>query len=211
MIIHGGAEDVPEEMIPCKTRGVRKACNIGYRILTQCGGSALDAVEAAICYMEEDEVFNAGRGSALNEEGDIEMDASIMSGDDLSTGGVTIVKEMLHPISLARMVMEKTPHVLLAGEGANRFANDCGMPRVPNCQLITEWAKIELEMVKKSERLPRCDTVGAVAMDRCGHIATGASSGGLTGRMVGRSSDSSKCGAAIYADDRLGGVSVAGN
>ncbi|XP_028144977.2 probable isoaspartyl peptidase/L-asparaginase GA20639 [Diabrotica virgifera virgifera] len=217
IIIHGGADDVPDSMVVPRIEGVKTACNAGYNALIQPNATALDAIEAAINSMEADEMFNSGFGSVLNEEGDIEMDAAVMVGENLSTGGLTVVKEILHPISLARQVMEKTPHVLLAGEGAGRFADSIKMPRVPTSQLLTSFAVSDLEQFKKSRvRRPckypeRCDTVGAVAIDRNGHIAAGTSTGGLTGKMVGRSSDSSKVGCGLYADDRYGGVSVTGH
>ncbi|XP_072389863.1 probable isoaspartyl peptidase/L-asparaginase GA20639 [Diabrotica undecimpunctata] len=217
IIIHGGADDVPDHMASPRVEGVKTACNVGYNVLIQQNATALDAIEAAINSMEANEVFNSGIGSVLNEDGDIEMDAAVMVGENLSTGGVTVVREILYPITLARQVMEKTPHVLLAGEGAGKFADSINMPRIPTSKLLTSFAISDLEQFKKSKvrgrcKYPeRCDTVGAVAIDRNGHIAAGTSTGGLTGKMVGRSSDSSKVGCGLYADDRYGGVSVTGH
>ncbi|CAG9838035.1 unnamed protein product [Diabrotica balteata] len=217
IIIHGGADDVPDHMASPRVEGVKIACNAGYNVLIQQNATALDAIEAAINSMEANEVFNSGFGSVLNEIGDIEMDAAVIVGENLSTGGVTIVREIMHPITLARQVMEKTPHVLLAGEGAGKFADSINMPRIPTSKLLTSFAISDLEQFKKSKvrgrcKYPeRCDTVGAVAIDRNGHIAAGTSTGGLTGKMVGRSSDSSKVGCGLYADDRYGGVSVTGH
>nr|CAI5839900.1 unnamed protein product [Callosobruchus analis] len=149
LLVHGGAGDIPDERVPTKLSGMKKSVQAGFQVL-KAGGSALDAVEAAIRVMEDDEAFNAGYGSVLNTDGEVEMDASVMMGN-LSAGAVSIVRDIQHPISLARLVMEKTPHVMFAGSGANRFAREQGVPTVPPGSLVSESAKRSLEMFKKRQ------------------------------------------------------------
>ncbi|XP_066246193.1 probable isoaspartyl peptidase/L-asparaginase GA20639 [Euwallacea similis] len=219
ILVHGGAGDIPDSRIQPKFDGNRKSVQVGYQIL-QAGGSALDAVEAAVKVMEDDEAFNAGYGSVLNFDGEIEMDASIMVGADLRAGAVTVVRDIKYPISLARLVMEKTPHVLLAGAGANKFGKEQGIPRLPSGSLVSPYAKQALEEFKKykdnrteiGEKNPgEVGTVGAVAIDRKGNLAAATSTGGINGKMVGRSSDTSLIGSGTYADDNIGAVSTTGH
>ncbi|XP_066151637.1 probable isoaspartyl peptidase/L-asparaginase CG7860 isoform X2 [Euwallacea fornicatus] len=219
ILVHGGAGDIPDSRVQAKIDGNRKSVDAGYQVL-RAGGSALDAVEAAVKVMENDEAFNAGYGSVLNLDGEVEMDASVMIGADLRAGGVTVVKDIKNPISLARLVMEKTPHVLLAGAGANKFAKEQGVPRLPPGSLVSPYAKQALEEFKKhkdnrteiGEKNPgEVGTVGAVAIDRKGNLAAATSTGGINGKMVGRSSDTSLIGAGTYADDNIGAVSTTGH
>ncbi|KAJ8935177.1 hypothetical protein NQ318_010372 [Aromia moschata] len=171
--------------------------------------------------MEDEEAFNAGYGSVLNLDGEVEMDASIMLGSNLNAGAVTVVKDIAHPISLARLVMEKTPHVLLAGAGANRFAKAQGIPEVPPGSLVTKYAQMALEEFKKRggddrteighKNHSEVDTVGAVALDSKGNLAAATSTGGINGKMVGRSSDTCMIGSGTYADDNFGAVSTTGH
>ncbi|XP_031332638.1 isoaspartyl peptidase/L-asparaginase-like [Photinus pyralis] len=158
--------------------------------------------------MELNEVFNAGRGSVLNADGEVEMDASVMVGSDLSAGAVTVVKNIEHPISLARLVMEKTDHVLLAGDGAERFAREQGVPLLPSGCLVTDrrkrnWEKEKLEIAG--------ETVGALAIDESGRLAAATSTGGRARKLVGRSSDTCMIGSGTYADDNVGAVSTTGH
>ncbi|CAH1135580.1 unnamed protein product [Ceutorhynchus assimilis] len=223
ILVHGGAGDIPDSRVQPKIDGNKRSVAAGYEILRR-GGSALDAVEAAVRVMEDDEAFNAGYGSVLNLEGDVEMDASIMVGSDLRAGAVTVVRDIANPISLARLVMEKTPHILLAGAGANKFANNQGIPTVAPGSLVSPYARKALEEYKKSkdqrteigERAPDGDpgevgTVGAVAIDKNGNLAAATSTGGINGKMVGRSSDTSLIGSGTYADDNIGAVSTTGH
>ncbi|KAG5881204.1 hypothetical protein JTB14_026646 [Gonioctena quinquepunctata] len=219
ILVHGGAGDIPDTWVPAKIAGVRKSVEIGYKILKD-GGSALDAAEAAVKYMEDNEEFNAGYGSVLNLDGEVEMDASIMMGSDLSAGAVTVVKDIAHPISLARLVMEKTPHILLAGAGANRFAKEQGIPTVPPGSLVTKKAQLALAAFKKHggsrteighANSGDVGTVGAVALDSKGNLVAATSTGGMNGKMVGRSSDTSLIGSGTYADDNIGAVSTTGH
>ncbi|XP_023013298.1 isoaspartyl peptidase/L-asparaginase isoform X2 [Leptinotarsa decemlineata] len=221
IIVHGGAGDTPDEWVPDKILGIKKSVSIGYKILKD-GGSALDAVEAAVRVMEDLEEFNAGYGSVLNIDGEVEMDASIMLGENLKSGAVTLVKDIAHPISLARLVMERTPHFMLGGDGAKRFAREQGIPTLPAGSLVTKKAQLALDFFKKRIR-NKIDverngtnpgdvgTVGAVALDNKGNIAAATSTGGLTGKMVGRCSDSSIIGSGTYADNNIGAVSSTGH
>ncbi|XP_060521354.1 isoaspartyl peptidase/L-asparaginase [Cylas formicarius] len=219
ILVHGGAGDIPDSRVRPKIDGNRNAVQAGYAVL-QNGGSALDAVEAAVKRMEDDEAFNAGFGSVLNLDGEVEMDASVMVGSDLSAGAVTVVKDVSHPISLARMVMERTPHLLLAGAGANKFARDQGVPVLPKGALVSEYAKKALEEFKVrgcasteiGEKNPGdVGTVGAVAIDARGNLAAATSTGGINGKMVGRCSDTSLIGSGTYADNDIGAVSTTGH
>ncbi|XP_063916766.1 isoaspartyl peptidase/L-asparaginase-like [Zophobas morio] len=214
VLVHGGAGDIPDSRVPLKIAGVKKAASLGYKILRN-GGSVLDAVEEAVKSMEDDEAFNAGYGSVLNLDGEVEMDASIMIGANLNSGAVTVVKDIAHPITLARLVMEKTPHVLLAGVGANRFAKDQGVPTVPPGSLVSKYATEALEDFKEHgdnrTEIGDVGTVGAVAIDSKGRLAAATSTGGINGKMVGRSSDTSMIGSGTYADDDVGAVSTTGH
>nr|KAF6280305.1 hypothetical protein mPipKuh1_010225 [Pipistrellus kuhlii] len=151
VVVHGGAGSrVSPEREERVRQGVARAAAAGYRVLTA-GGSALDAVEAAVAALEDDPEFNAGCGSVLNASGDVEMDASIMSGRDLSSGAVSAVRCIANPVRLARLVMEKTPHCLLTSHGAAEFAAAMGVPTVPGEQLVTERSRKHLEREKQKE------------------------------------------------------------
>jgi beta-aspartyl-peptidase (threonine type) len=180
------------------------AARIGFAVL-QRGGSAVDAAEAATRALEDDPVFNAGVGSALNADGVAELDASIMNGATLAAGAVAGVTCFQNPVSVARAVMETTPHVLLAGVGAERFGRARGVPIVPNEALVTEAARAQLRQWSGST-----GTVGAVALDRDGHLAAATSTGGTTGKLPGRIGDSPLIGCGTYADDTKAAVSCTG-
>lgn len=207
ILVHGGAAKVSEEVLRAREEGCRRAALAGWEILEK-GGSALDAVEAAVRVMEEDPFFNAGRGSALTMEGQIEMDAAIMDGSTLKAGAVGAVRNILHPVSLARLVMEKTPHVLIVGEGALRLARLYGMEEVPLESLVTERQRLQW---KNAGHFPyEGDTVGAVAIDKNGHVAAATSTGGLIGKLPGRLGDTPLIGCGTYADDLAGAASATG-
>ncbi|XP_018319264.1 isoaspartyl peptidase/L-asparaginase-like [Agrilus planipennis] len=214
IVVHGGAGNTPDERIPAKLKGVKKAALEGYDVL-RCGGTVVDAVEAAVKYLENDEHFNAGKGSVLNANGEVEMDASIMSGNCIEPGTVTVVKGIKNPVSLARRVLDKTPHIKLAGEGAHVFAKNEGIKIVDPGALVTGYAQELLELHKKGE-LSDCgksdepDTVGAVAVDCRGHVAAAASTGGCTGKLAGRCSSSTTA-SGVYADDNAGAVACTGH
>ncbi|KAJ8941057.1 hypothetical protein NQ318_006831 [Aromia moschata] len=193
VLVHGGAGKISNDEVAKKLiEGVKTAAKVGYDILLK-GGSVIDAVEVSVRYLEDDENFNAGKGSVLNLEGEVEMDASIMMGADLSAGAVTVVKDIKNPISLARLVMEKTTHILLAAEGAKKFAVSQGIEILPEGALITEKTKKALSEYLASEedkgKQHELGTVGAVAVDSEGRLAAATSTGGRQGKLQGRSSD----------------------
>ncbi|XP_059617128.1 probable isoaspartyl peptidase/L-asparaginase GA20639 isoform X2 [Phlebotomus argentipes] len=222
VLVHGGAGDIPDSRDQGKHNGALIAARIGYRVLKETN-SVLDAVEEAVKSMELDENFNAGYGSVLTLNETVEMEASIMRGSDLSSGCVTLLRDIKHPISLARIVMEKTPHNFLGGEGAMDFAVRQGIEILsPPGQLVTETARKALETFKKTQNLGSSQpgkteigheggTVGAVAIDRLGRIAVATSTGGITGKYVGRIGDTPLLGCGTFADDRFGGVSTTGH
>ncbi len=207
IVVHGGAGGyhltAEEELL--YRQGIEKALDAGYSVLEK-GGSSLDAVEEAIKVMEESPLFNAGRGSVLNEAGYVEMDASIMEGRELKAGAVAGIKHYLHPISIAKKVMEKSPHVFLVADGAEKFALLQGFQPLPLDSLIT--SKRFQEWHKQKEK--RYGTVGAVAIDKHGNIAAGTSTGGMGFKMEGRVGDSPIIGAGTYADNQSCGVSCTG-
>ncbi|XP_038212277.1 probable isoaspartyl peptidase/L-asparaginase GA20639 isoform X2 [Zerene cesonia] len=217
IIVHGGAGDIPESRVQGKLDGVKTAVITGNKILHQ-GGSALDAVEAAVVSMENDEYFNAGYGSVLNLRGEVEMEASIMCGKNLDVGAVTLVKDFEHPISIAHKVLTDSPHSLIGGEGAKLFALSKGFAPLPPESLISENAKHALEEFKKHGEFGRTEigireggTVGAVAIDADGNIAVATSTGGMSGKAVGRIGDTPQIGSGTYADNSVGGVSTTGH
>ncbi len=211
IVIHGGAgyipPDMPKEIKEAYLNSLTKALNIGKKILEE-GGSSLDAVEQVIRYFEDDSLFNAGKGAVFTSAGTHELDASIMVGKDLTTGAVAGVKTIKHPISLARLVMEKTPHVLFAGEGADKLGERFGVDIVDNKYFDTykrfkQWKKKHKEFDVKG-------TVGCVAIDKDGNITAGTSTGGLTDKWEGRVGDSPLINAGTYADNNTCGVSGTG-
>lgn len=218
VLVHGGAGDIPDSRVPNKLDGVRRAAKEGYRVLQETG-NVLDAIVKAVEVMEDDEAFNAGRGSVLNIEGEVEMEALISEGKNLCAGSVTLVRNIAHPITLARLVMEKTPHTVLGGEGVNQFVDKMGIPRVPDDYLITQSAIDALEEFKKHHHEPNrteigrkgdVGTVGCVAIDSTGHLASATSTGGITGKYRGRIGDTPQLGSGGYADDEIGAVSTTG-
>lgn len=217
ILVHGGAWNIPDELVEDHIKGVKNAANIGWEILKN-GGSALDAVEEAVKAMEDDPTFDAGKGSFLNEEGFVELDAIIMDGATLNVGAVAAVRNIKNPVVLARKVMELTEHVLLVGEGANRFAKKIGMKTVDLSELVLEreierWKKFKegkISIEKLFEETPR-GTVGAVALDKHGNFAAATSTGGVAGKMVGRVGDTPIVGCGAYADNNYGAVSSTGH
>jgi len=219
--IHGGAGTIPrdarEEEADAYRRSLAAALELGSELLAS-GGSSLDAVEAVVRLLEDDPLFNAGRGAVFHAEGGHELDASIMSGRDLSCGAVAAVRTVRHPITLARRVMEETRHVLLVGDGAEKFADTRPeIERVENSWFDTEHRRTQwLERRRAAEGTSatapahRFGTVGAVALDRSGHLAAATSTGGLTNKRFGRVGDSPIIGAGTYADDRTCAVSCTG-
>jgi beta-aspartyl-peptidase (threonine type) len=219
LVIHGGAGTIERAKItPEKDKAIRagldRALATGSRML-ESGGSALDAVEATVKVLEDDPNFNAGRGAVFTYEGTIELDASIMDGRTRAAGAVASVTSTRHPISLARAVMEKSEHVFLAGDGADQFSREQGLPQVPNSYFATPERRRQLEEWKASKVSAldieyKYGTVGAVALDAKGHVAAATSTGGTTGKRWGRIGDSPVIGAGTYADDRGCAISATG-
>jgi L-asparaginase / beta-aspartyl-peptidase len=204
LIVHGGAGDILDEEVGPSQNGIRQAAQIGWNIL-QKGGSALDAVEASINYMEETPVFDAGRGSFPNTAGEIELDAIIMDGKTLRSGAVAGIQHVLHPVSVARLVMERTPHSLFVAHGAEEFARTQGIPYCSNDELnFNPYRPV------KDARSGH-DTVGAIARDAGGHLAVATSTGGIPDKWPGRVGDSPLIGCGAYADDHVGGASGTGH
>ncbi|MBS0581498.1 MAG: isoaspartyl peptidase/L-asparaginase [Proteobacteria bacterium] len=213
LVIHGGAGVIRKEMTPEKEKAVRagleKALQAGHAVLKS-GGSSLDAVTRAIVVLEDDPNFNAGKGAVFNHDGKNELDASIMDGATLRAGAVANVHRIKNPIELARAVMEKSEHVMLIEEGAEKFAQSIGMQLVDPKYFYTEarWKAlqqaIEEEKAKTAEagKTPHHGTVGAVALDAKGNLAAGTSTGGMTNKRFGRVGDSPIIGAGTYADAR---------
>ena len=206
IIVHGGAGNIPDAYHAPAEAGCRAAANIGWQVLEQ-GGSALDAVEAAVQALENNPTFNAGHGSVLNRAGRIEMDAGIMDGATKRVGAVTLIEHFSHPISIARKVMEKTPHHILGAAGAEAFARAQGFVPIKNEALITER---RLKQYYEHSQAMGGDTVGAVALDAAGNLATANSTGGISFKMPGRIGDSPIPGAGFYADNLFGAVATTG-
>jgi beta-aspartyl-peptidase (threonine type) len=173
----------------------------------QADGTALDAVEAAVCALEDDALFNAARGAVLAADGGVELDAALMEGTSLRAGAVALVRRTRNPIRLARCVLERLPHVFLAGEAADGFAAECGLPQVANDYFITSERRAQLRARSAAAQ----GTVGAVARDRRGGLAAATSTGGTAGKRSGRIGDSPVIGAGTYADDRVCAVSTTGH
>ena len=212
--MHGGAWNIPDEIAKLHARGAAEASLEGMKVLMR-GGSALDAVESAIRNMEDKVVFNAGRGAVKNREGEAELDAIIMEGGSLRAGAVAAVKNIPNPITLARKVMELTEHVLIVGEGANKFARQIGLAEHRFEDLLSEE---ELRQYRSLLGFKAGDvkqlfgggTVGAVAIDGSGNLAAGTSTGGTPGKLPGRVGDSPLPGCGAYADNATGAVSATG-
>ena len=227
IVIHGGAGKIDRDALtPERARlyhaTLEQSLRAGHAILAR-GGSALDAVEAAIVVMEDAPVFNAGKGSVFTAEGKNELDASIMDGRALQAGAVGGVTTVKNPIRAARAVMEKSPHVLFTNKGAEKFAAEHGLEIVEPKYFFTErrWKQIQ-KWRKQQEAKPQAaaepdrhadyfGTVGCVALDAQGNLAAGTSTGGMTGKRFGRIGDSPIIGAGTYADNRTAGISCTGH
>jgi beta-aspartyl-peptidase (threonine type) len=206
IVVHGGAGRRVAETEAEAEAGCAAAATAGWGVLAG-GGCALDAVLAAVTAMEDDPTFNAGVGSCLTAEGTVEMDASVMDGVRRAGGGAAVITMVRNPVRLAHAIMFDGHHVLLAGPGAEAFARRCGLPTAPPESFITPRQRRRWE-----ERLQAGgDTVGAVAVDRNGHVAAATSTGGRLGKVPGRIGDSAILGAGTYADDRAGAASATGD
>lgn len=211
LIVHGGAGPWIEDNHNQALDGVRAAARAGWAVL-QAGGSALDAVEAATIVLEDDPLFDAGVGSFLNDQGEVEMDALITDGDQLDFGAIAAVKHVRNPIMLARRVMTNSAHRFFVAEGADLLAIEYGLERVANLSFVTdtEWRAFAARVAKDGPPEPGRGTVGAVALDAAGHIASATSTGGSPNKKKGRVGDVPIYGAGGYSDDRHGGASSTG-
>jgi len=217
LLVHGGAWAIPDDMVQAHLNGVHNAIAAGWRVL-ESGGTALDAVEQAVVIMEDDEAFDAGRGSFLNREGKVQLDSLIMDGATLRAGGVGCVEHIANPIRAARKVLSESPHVYFVAEGAERFAQEHGIPLCSNEDLITPREVERLRVFQSSTTdkqelfAPAIshDTVGAVALDAAGNIAAATSTGGTLNKAPGRLGDSSLIGCGCYADNQSAAVSTTG-
>lgn len=223
LVVHGGAGVARADLSPEKEAECRATLELALRkghLILRDGGTSLDAVQAAIITLEDSPLFNAGRGSALTSAGTVEMDASIMDGQKPAAGAVGCVTGVRNPILLARRVMERTPHVLLIGQGAEAFARECKLQFEPAEYFITPEQRKRLHKARQQAMLPpaaetdltlRTGTVGAVALDKNGHLAAGTSTGGLMNKRPGRVGDSPIIGAGNYAEDGVCAVSGTGH
>ena len=223
LVVHGGAWAMPDNMVQAHLHGVRNALAAGWRVLER-GGSSLDAVEEAVVIMEDDETFDAGRGSFLNRDGKVQLDALIMDGSTLRAGGVGCVERLRNPVRAARKILSESPHVYFVAEGAERFAAAHGIPLCRNEDLVIPR---EVERLRKYQQETASheaandgndlfapsishDTVGAVALDRSGNIAAATSTGGTLNKAPGRLGDSSLIGCGCYADNLSAAASTTG-
>ncbi|HUO25609.1 MAG TPA: isoaspartyl peptidase/L-asparaginase [Candidatus Aquilonibacter sp.] len=228
LVVHGGAWAMPDDMVEAHIGGVRNALAAGWRVLER-GGSALDAVEEAVVIMEDDETFDAGRGSFLNRDGKVQLDALIMDGATLRAGGVGCVERLRNPIRAARKILSESPHVYFVGEGAERFADEHGCQLCRNEDLVIpreveHLRRYQAELARREKARSGSaasdddmfapaishDTVGAVALDRNGNIAAATSTGGTLNKAPGRLGDSSLIGCGCYADNASAAASTTG-
>lgn len=225
VIVHGGAGDWPSQFQKQGLRGVGIAADRAFHMLSR-GGSALDAAEAAIVAMEDNPIFNAGRGSTLNLAGEIETDAAIMDGEFLRGAGVALLRDIKNPIKVARIFMNKTDHVLIAGPAATEIALSCGLAKsnLRVSRRVKAWKEGLCKL--KSERYRylsgtspeiikhflanSSDTVGALALDGDGNLAAACSTGGVSLKLPGRIGDSAILGAGLYADNKSGAATATG-
>lgn len=212
LAVHGGAGSVPNDRRALHAAGCRRAAEVGAAILAA-GGAALDAVTAMARALEDDPLFNAGTGACLNEDGEIEHDASVMEGTTLRAGAVCALRSFKNPIELARAALEDGRHVLYAAEGARRFALARGFTEVAPESLVTEAARRALEATRRGAAPAGWagGTIGAVARDREGRVAAATSTGGMVDKRAGRVGDSPLIGAGTYACDEEGAVSTTGH
>jgi L-asparaginase / beta-aspartyl-peptidase len=226
LVVHGGAWDMPDDAVDAHLNGVRNALTAGWNVLDR-GGSALDAVEEAVVVLEDDETFDAGRGSFLNRDGKVQLDAFIMDGSTLRGGGVGCVERLRNPVRAARKILSESPHVYFVAEGAERFAAEHGIELCRNEDLVIPR---EVERLREYQSQPKTDgndlfapassgisndmlshdTVGAVALDREGNIAASTSTGGTLNKTPGRLGDSSLIGCGCYADNLSAAASTTG-
>src|SRR6202795_861788 len=215
LIVHGGAWDIPDEAVAACNEGCGNALAAGWSVLAS-GGSAIEAVEAAIIVLEDDPVFDAGYGSHLNADGKVECDAIVMDGASLRAGATAGLQRIKNPIRLARKILEECPHMMLIAGGAERFAKDRGLALCKPEELVSEaeWEAYlrcsKDEHAAEHHRGHEQGTVGAVALDSNGHLFAATSTGGTCCKLPGRVGDSPLIGCGCYADSEAGGVSCTG-
>ena len=215
LIVHGGAWDIPDEAVEACKAGCHRALTAGWSHLAR-GGSALDAIEAAVMVLEDDPVFDAGYGSHLNLDGRVECDAIVMNGSTLRSGAAAALQRVKNPIQLARKIFETCPHMMLVAEGAEHFAKENGITLCKPEELVSEaeqeaWMKCKMDKhAAEHHRGHEQGTVGAVAIDRDGHLYAATSTGGTCCKLPGRVGDSPLIGCGCYADSEAGGVSCTG-
>lgn len=225
LVIHGGAgyiykgrySETEEKAYKDK---LQEAIDTGYAVLSR-NGKALDAVEKVIHVLEDSPLFNAGKGAVMTSEETVELDAAIMDGSNLKAGAVAGIKHIKSPISLARTVMEKSPHVFMIGEGAEKFGIENGMERVDNSYFYTEQTLKEIRKIKEEEKQRnhsyiykeenKYGTVGCVALDKSGNLAAGTSTGGMVNKKFGRVGDVPVIGAGTYANNSTAALSCTGH
>jgi beta-aspartyl-peptidase (threonine type) len=223
LMIHGGAgalDNIASEQESEKYLSSLKQTLEQGRIVLESGGTAVDAVEACATLLEDDPLFNAGRGSVLNEDGHVEMDAAVMNGIDLSAGGVAAIHNIANPLQLARLVMEKSEHVLLIKSGAQRFAKRHGVKEVPDHYFVTEHRFKQFQKASQTGQIildhesadpdNKFGTIGVAAYDLHGNLAAGTSTGGIVNQGSGRVGDSPISGSGVYADNAKCAVSATG-
>ena len=218
--IHGGAGTMPRAEITPELEAqyradLAQALDTGYGVLEK-GGTSQDAAIAAVKILEDSPLFNAGKGAVFNRDGEVELDAGVMDGASRRAGSVAGLKHIKNPIELARLVMDKSPHVMLIGPGAEEFALDQGMTLVPNSYFHTEKRREQLERALKGDRMAAIKlnyfgTVGAVTRDKQGSLFAATSTGGMTGKIPGRVGDSPHIGAGTYANNETCAVSATGH
>jgi beta-aspartyl-peptidase (threonine type) len=215
--LHGGAgkmvpEDYTKEQLDAYTKELNNALEIGKKILSE-GGTSLDAVERVIRYLEDCPLFNAGKGAVFNHDGKNELDASIMDGNGLRAGAIANVGDIKNPITVARLVMDKSQHVLMVGKGASKFARSQGAEIVDSSYFYTEksWKSLQKALEKDSNRDKKMGTVGCVALDKQGNLAAGTSTGGMTNKKYGRVGDAPIIGAGTYANNNTCAISATGH
>ena len=218
MVVHGGAWAIPDDMVDAHLNGVRNALAAGWNVLSR-GGTCVEAVEEAVVVMEDDETFDAGRGSFLNRDGKVQLDALIMDGATLRAGGVGCVEHLRNPVRAARKILSESSHVYFVAEGAEKFAAQHGIPLCKNEDLIIprEVERLREFQAHAAEMKPNLfapavshDTVGAVALDQDGNIAAATSTGGTLNKAPGRLGDSSLIGCGCYADNKTAAASTTG-
>jgi beta-aspartyl-peptidase (threonine type) len=211
VLVHGGAGDVPADRRDAHAEGCRLAAVEGLRVLIE-SGSALEAAVRAVEVLEDDPKFNAGTGACLNDAGVLELDASVMEGTHLRGGGIAACPPFKNPIRIARSVLEDGRHVLYAGEGAARFAIERGFESADPATMITELSRARLaeHLAGRGTASGACGTVGAVACDATGRVASATSTGGRVGKRAGRVGDTPILGAGTWADDDSGAASATG-